>query len=66
MDTMLPIPLTRQSACCHQVAYYDHIKTLPEKEAIIFIKKVHSNTLLARHPVYKCLSNHHIKPFCKM
>jgi hypothetical protein len=42
------------------------MKTLPEKEAIVFMKKVHSNTLLARNPVFKCLANQHIKPLCKM
>ena len=66
MDTMLPTPLTRQAACCHRDAYYEHIKTLPEKEAIIFIKKVHSNTSLARHPVYKCIGNNHKTLLCKI
>jgi hypothetical protein len=63
---MLPSSLCREAACCHKMTYYDHMKTLPEKEAIVFMKKVHSNTLLARNPVFKCLANQHIKPLCKM
>lgn len=66
MESILPTKLSRQAACCHKSTYYDHVRMLPEKEAIIFVRKVHSNTLLARNPVFKCLSNHHIQPLCKM
>lgn len=63
---LLPTKLCRQAACCHKSTYYDHMRMLSEKEAVIFVRKVHSNTLMARDPVFKCLANNHIKPLCKM
>ena len=66
MESILPTKLSRQAACCHKSAYYDRIMMLPEKEAVVFVIKVHSNTLLARHPRFKCLGNEHIQPLCKM